>query len=380
MKTRHWRAPIASMVIAWVLVGCSSLNPFASSIPAMAPVQPTMKSSVAWKVSVGGDSERYVFSPVVVQDQVITAAANGVVMRLDGKGANVWRVTPVKRLSAGVGSDGRLAVVVSESGEVIALNASDGSVRWRTPLGVEVLAPPAVNGDVVVVRSSDNRLIGLEASDGKRRWIYQRNNPPLAMRSTAGMLIDTGTVVAGYPGGKLLGIATRNGALSWELSVAQPKGATELERMNDIAGTPLASNGELCAVAYQGRISCFDFAKGSAVWSVEFSSVVGLDRDNRNVFAVTDKGILTALDSKTGIEDWKTNVVSGRKLTRPVVFKDYVVVGDVAGNVHFFDRREGLWLSRVFTDGSPIVGEPIAFSEGVLVQTRRGSLYLVKPE
>ena len=291
------------------LSGCASLNPFAAKLPSMSPIDASMKINVVWKVNLGADSERYVFTPALLEGQVIAAAANGYVTRLDENGSQLWRVRPSKTLSAGVGTNGTLVVVANENGEIIALNAADGTERWRTKQGVEIIAPPAVNGDTVVVRTSDNRLMGLEVEGGARRWVYQRSNPALAMRSSASMLIDADTAVTGFPGGKLAGVATRNGELLWELNIAQARGTTELERMIDVAGSPLAARGELCAVAYQGRVSCFDFAKGSLVWSVEFSSVVGLARDNFNVFAISDKGIVTALDNKTGAQEWKTDVI-----------------------------------------------------------------------
>ena len=54
--------------------------------------------------------------------------------------------------------------------------------RWRSPIGAEVLA--ARGQPMVGDRArADNRLIALNPRDGGRRWVYQRNNPPLALRT-----------------------------------------------------------------------------------------------------------------------------------------------------------------------------------------------------
>src|SRR5690606_37083811 len=100
---------------------------------------------------------------------------------------------------------------VSTAGEAVALDAADGKERWRVPVGAEVLAQPAVSEEIVVLRSSDNRLIALAPADGARRWVYQRNTPPLALRSFAGIVLESGVALAGFPGGKLVAVSTKNG-------------------------------------------------------------------------------------------------------------------------------------------------------------------------
>ncbi|MCC4118931.1 PQQ-binding-like beta-propeller repeat protein, partial [Aromatoleum toluclasticum] len=100
-------------------------------------------------------------------------AHDGAVARFkDGKA--VWTVNAAKRLSAGVGSNGKLAVVATKAGEVVALDAANGAERWRAAIGAEVLAAHAVGDAIVVVRSSDSRLIGLDAATGSRKWVFQR--------------------------------------------------------------------------------------------------------------------------------------------------------------------------------------------------------------
>ena len=40
--------------------------------------------------------------------------------------------------------------------------------------------------------------------------------------------------------------------------MALPRGATELERVADVMGNPVVDERQVCAVAYQGRVACFD--------------------------------------------------------------------------------------------------------------------------
>ncbi|NMG14324.1 outer membrane protein assembly factor BamB [Aromatoleum bremense] len=371
--------PLVTLLLVGALAlsaGCSSLNPFASSTPKPAQLvafKPSAELHTVWQAKIGS-SGPYVFQPAVVGEEVYAAAHDGTVARYqDGKA--VWTAKVGKRLSAGVGSDGRLAVVVTTGGEVVAYDAATGAPRWRVPAGVEVLAPPAVGEAVVVVRASDSRLIGLDARDGSRRWVFQRPTPPLALRSFAGMTIEGGVAIVGYPGGKLVAVNLANGGPMWELTVATPRGATELERVADVVGTPVLGRREVCAVAYQGRAACFDASNGNALWSREFSSSAGMDRDTRFVYITDDKDAVHALDAGSGASAWKQDALARRMVSRPLVAGNFVAVGDREGYVHLLDRESGAFAARARADDSAIVADPRRFgAQGFVIQTRDGNV------
>lgn len=355
--------------------GCSSLNPFSSSAPKPAALQdftPSAELAVSWRASVGSAGE-YRFQPAVWGDSVYAAGHRGTVARFEG-GRQVWGADTDVRLSAGVGTDGRLAAVVATDGTVIALDAQTGAERWRAPVGAEVLAPPAVSLEFVIVRASDNRLIALDARDGSQRWTYQRNNPPLALRSFASVVIEGPVVLAGFPGGKLGVINLANGGAITELNVALPRGATELERVADIVGTPVVGRREVCAVAYQGRAACFDTSSGNPLWARDFSSSVGMDRDARFAMITDDQDAVHALDASSGASVWKQDALARRAVSRPLIVGDHVIVGDVQGYVHALTRDTGSFAARDRAGNDAISADPVAYGRGFVVQGAGGDI------
>ena len=355
--------------------GCSSLNPFSSSAPKPAALQdftPSAELAVNWRASVGSAGE-YRFQPAVWGDSVYAAGHRGTVARFEG-GRQVWGADTDVRLSAGVGTDGRLAAVVATDGTVIALDAQTGAERWRAPVGAEVLAPPAVSLEFVIVRASDNRLIALDARDGGQRWTYQRNNPPLALRSFASVVIEGPVVLAGFPGGKLGVINLANGGAITELNVALPRGATELERVADIVGTPVVGRREVCAVAYQGRAACFDTSSGNPLWARDFSSSVGMDRDARFAMITDDQDAVHALDASSGASVWKQDALARRAVSRPLIVGDHVIVGDVQGYVHALTRDTGSFAARDRAGNDAISADPVAYGRGFVVQGAGGDI------
>ncbi|MBC9070487.1 outer membrane protein assembly factor BamB [Thauera sp. CAU 1555] len=375
MRAANMRSLLLTVLATVATAGCSSLNPFASSGPKPAElvdIRPSVELRPLWSANVG-EAGAYVFQPEVAGDSVYAAAHDGEVARYrDGR--PVWSVDLDLPLSAGVGTDGRLVVVVSTAGEAVALDAADGKEHWRVPVGAEVLAQPAVSEEIVVLRSSDNRLIALAPADGARRWVYQRNTPPLALRSFAGIVLESGVALAGFPGGKLVAVSTKNGGELWELTVATPRGATELERVADVAGTPVLGRREICSVTYQGRAGCFDMTNGNVLWSREFSSSVGMDRDARFVFLTDEVDAVHALDAFSGASVWKQDALVRRAVSRPLVIGDFVAVGDFDGYVHLLRREDGRFAARASAGDGAVAADMRRLGDGFVVQTRDGDL------
>ncbi|HZE10860.1 MAG TPA: outer membrane protein assembly factor BamB [Burkholderiales bacterium] len=357
------------------LAGCSGAP--GPKMAELTDLQVSIPVRLLWQASVGtaGDA---ILSPVLAGGAVYAAAEDGTVARFDAAtGQEAWRVKVDHTLSGGVGSDGSLLAVGTFEGEAIALDAATGAVRWRTRVSSEVLSAPVVTGDLVIVRTGDGRLFALDASDGKRRWVYQRSSPPLSVRSPVGMVAERGNLLTGFAGGKLVSIALANGGVRWEATVALPRGATELERVTDVVGVPVVAEREVCAVAFQGRIGCFDGASGNPLWSREMSSAAGLSLDARYVFVSDDKGAVQALDRGGGATIWKQDRLFLRRLTAPLAMGDVIAVGDVEGYLHFLSRESGAFVGRASTDGNPIRTSLLRLDQGFLVQNQQGNLYAV---
>jgi outer membrane protein assembly factor BamB len=368
------RVLLAGAILA---AGCS--GPSGPKMAELSPLPSSIPVRSLWQASIGkaGDA---IFFPAVVSGAVYAAAQDGTVARFDvATGRESWRVKLNEALSAGVGSDGSLVAVGTLEGEAIALDAASGAVRWRARVSSEVLSAPVVTGDLILVRTGDGRLFALDAKDGKRHWLYQRSSPPLSVRSPTGMVAQQGYLFTGFAGGKLVAIALANGGVRWEATVALPRGATELERVTDVVGVPVIAGREVCTVAYQGRIGCFDGTSGNALWTRELSSTAGLAVDARYVFVSDEKGAVHALDRAGGATVWKQDRLFLRRLTAPLPLGETVAVGDVEGFVHFLSRETGAFVGRIGTDGTPIRSTLVRLDQGLLVQTQEGKLYALSP-
>lgn len=344
---------------------------------ALVALKPIAEPRILWRAEVGA-AERTVFFPAVTGNVVYAAGASGQIAGFDvATGKAISRINAGQRLTAGVGASGSIVLVGSAKGEVLAFDAG-GKQLWKAPLPGELLAPPAIDGSLVVVRVGDGRLYGLNANDGQQRWVYQRSTPALSLRNHAGVIVERGAVFAGFPGGRLVALAAATGNVGWDSVVALPRGSTELERVADVMGLPILDGDRVCAVAYQGRVACFDTQSGTTIWARDMSSISGMDADHRSAYITDEKNAIIALDKSNGASLWKQDKLANRNVSTPLAFGRFVIVGDLEGYVHFVSREDGSFAARIATDGSAIGAGPVALDANtILVQTRNGGLFAI---
>jgi len=155
---------------------------------------------------------------VKVDGSAITlAGSDGVVQSLDaGSGAQLWSAQVGAPISAGVGSDGRFAAVVTRSNELVVVEA--GQVIWRMRLAVQVFTAPLVAGERVFVLGADRSVAAFDARSGRKLWQQQRPGEALVLRK-AGVLMAMGnTLVAGLAG-HLVGMNPLNGNVVWDATL-----------------------------------------------------------------------------------------------------------------------------------------------------------------
>ncbi|MDP3540465.1 MAG: outer membrane protein assembly factor BamB [Azonexus sp.] len=359
-----------------------SINPFARSGPKMAPLKPITPSAEVrsvWSINIGKAGD-YTFTPAVVGNAVYVAARDGAVYKLED-GKTIWKINAGQPLSAGVGANARLLAVGTPKGEVLAFSAEDGKPLWQAKASSEILAAPTVGDDGVAVKSGDNRVFLFDNADGGRKWVYQRSTPALSIRSAGSPIFADRFVFVGFPGGKLVALSLQNGAPVWEGAVALPKGATELDRVADIVAPPVVDGRQICAVAFQGRVACFDMGQaGAMVWSRDISSAAGLALDGRYLFVTDEKGAVHALDRLSGSSLWKQDKLLNRRVSGPAVRRGLVAVADAEGMVHFLSREDGSFAARQKTDGAPVRTPVQLLGSSFLVQTAGGNVSAIEAQ
>ena len=320
-----------------------------------------------WQVDVGrGLGRKYLrITPRILADRVYAADGYGTVVAVDRfSGRRIWSTSvgkPDNRpflkvwdrrdpafLTGGVGVGEGKVLIGTTRGEVVALDAGDGSLVWRSQLTSEVLSPPVGDDGVVMAQTNDGWLIALEGADGGVRWSYDNQVPLLTLRGTATPVVAGGLVFAGFGDGRVAALSTQSGAPIWEHRLVLPQGRTELERLVDVDGTPLLvpERGVLFAISYQGRLKALSPPDGRVLWELPASSHLDLAEGYGQLYFVTDEDVVTAVQQSTADVVWRQEGLKYRKLTSPMAYSNYVLVGDADGYLHVLAQSDGRFVAR----------------------------------
>jgi outer membrane assembly lipoprotein YfgL len=327
------------------------------------------------------DSVQFPLAVVVRDGNFVVAGTDGTVLALEAQsGRELWRGQAGNKLSAGVGSDGRYAAVVTRENELVVLDK--GVKVWSSRLASRTDTAPLVAGERVFVLGVDRVVHAFDVLDGRRLWTFQRAGEPLTLAQPGVLTAYKNTLVAGV-GAVMLGIDPTTGSVRWEVPVTSPRGTNEVERLNDLVGPALRVGDSLCARAFQTAVGCVKVNGNESAnvrWSRNAGGQQAVGGDADFVFGGDATDRLTAWRAATGDLVWTNERLLYRSLSAPLSAGKTVVVGDLEGQLHFLAREDGKTLLRLPTDGSPVVGQPVLSGTTMLVTTRNGGLFAFRPE
>ena len=331
-----------------------------------------------WSVNVGnGQGGKYnEITPVVDGVSVYAASEDGTIVAIDISNGSVrWRKRLSLSITGGVGAGNGVVMVGTEDAEVLVLNQTDGEIRWRTTVSSEVLSAPQTNGNIIVAQTVDDKLVALDFESGQQRWTYESNLPALTLRGTSRPLFTSaGTVVAGFSNGTLVSVTAQDGVFRWEERVAIPEGRYDIDRVIDVDGDLLLDGSRILASSYQGNLMAFDVATGRIVWGKEASSFHGLTRGFGNLYYSDDKSHVVGVRDNSEDTVWENDDLEFRAITAPTAIGNYIAVGDFEGYVHLISQVDGTIVGRTQIDNDGVRANIIPANGKLYVYGNSGRL------
>jgi outer membrane protein assembly factor BamB len=196
----------------------------------------------------------------------------------------------------------------SGDGNVYALDAGTGVLRWKFHTGNVVHASPALAAGTLYVGSWDSYFYALDAASGKERWRFKTGEDPLinnqvGIQSSA--VVADGMVYFGCRDSKLYALDASSGTQRW----------------------------------------AFD-NKGS--WVISSPAV----RDGKVYFATSDTATLRALDAKSGAVLFELSFNRWPFFSSPALAGNYLYIGSHAGKLIAIDLKGAKSAWTFSTDGA----------------------------
>ncbi|NED97977.1 PQQ-binding-like beta-propeller repeat protein [Phytoactinopolyspora alkaliphila] len=255
-----------------------------------------------------------------------------------------------------------VVVAGSSGGEVAAVDAVRGKVRWRREVGAVYRAAAfSEDGGAVFVPSADHRLYALDAGSGEQLWSADAGDPVLSTPQPA--TIGQTEAVLFSAGSALHAVTSADGAPVWSSDVG------------GIFAGRAACDGDLVYTGGgDGHGYAFDAASGERVWS--FSVTDRTDQYGRLIYGPWDDTVellpdglvmfatvttTFAVRRETGELSWQ--ISAGCMYPPSFVAEDSLLLVDEWGGIQLVDPRTGEaeWRTelgaRALNAGPVVVGD-----------------------
>jgi len=377
----------------FLLTGCSLFSSEEDVVKmAELPVfESSYKPQIAWKKGISDGVDKYYsqLQPVADQDAVYAASRDGLIKAFaPATGKLLWsndfsddpsnKLNRSPRFSGGIALAIDTLLIGTENAQVLAFDKSTGVLKWLADVNGEVVAQPVYADGKVVVHTTRGDLIVLDSETGEEIWTLSNKQPNLTLRGSATPSISQGGVVYGRADGFVSVALLTTGQPLWELPVARPYGATELDRLVDVDMQPIISNGIIYTLAYNGNLIAIDLLKGKQIWSRKYAAFSDIALSGNTLYLSDYRGFIFAVDSKSGSELWVNDQLSYRNVTGVTVANQYIVVGDGEGYLHWLDRDNGNFVAQQKLDSDGLYMQPFATDSYLYLQTRSGKLIAIE--
>ena len=333
---------------------------------------------VVWEKNIG-EHDGSNFNIFNVDDFLFSSTSDGTVKKVNkNTGDILWEKNIDLTLTSGISGDDENLFFSTFDGFLWCMN-HDGELIWKTLLDSAVNSLPIVSDSKITVKTNSYTIIQLNVKDGSVIWKYQAAVPPLTFKTEGKLAQSNNVVYLGLPGGKLVAIDSPTGGLVWEANISRPKGATDIERANDMTSHPVIDGPAIYGVTTNGDISALDRRNGKTIWTQSLSSFYGMAFDGFSLFVTHDTGSVYALNKDDGEIKWRQPSLKFRKIRTGTLIKDYIVFGDYEGYLHFLSTTNGDILARVKLNDSQLLNNIIGIDDSLLfIMSATGDIICLK--
>jgi len=272
---------------------------------------------LAWRSNIGATTNkrnRNLAAPIIGGGRVYTVNDKGQVDAFSAaSGKRLWSVsTPPRRerdgafLGGGIAFEDNRLFVTGGFAEMLALDAGNGKVLWRTPLEAPIHSAPTVMGGRVFAVTVGNQAVAVAASTGKILWSYSGAANQTILLGGAAPAVDGGVVIAAFTSGELAALRVDTGVSLWSDNAISVRRTEAAANMPDVAANPVIDRGRVYAVGHSGILVAIDLRTGQRVWDAPIGGICQPWIAGDFLFAMTLDAELACIDVRSGHIVWVT--------------------------------------------------------------------------
>ena len=253
----------------------------------------------------------------------------------------------------------------SGDGNIYALDADSGTLKWKFKTGSVVHSSPAIAGGVLFVGSWDSYLYALDAATGTEKWRYKTGEDPVNHNQQgiqSSPAIAEGMVYFGCRDGHLYAVDEKTGAAKWNYDT----------KHSWVLNSPAVSGGRVYfATSDTGLLYAADAKTGAIAFSVKLGwpmysspAIAG-----KMLYIGSTAGTLDAVNLADGSKAWSFATEASKKFSAeiPTYFAPFTT--------NFYDDVIAAY-NRLLALG-PILSSPVVVDNVIYVGGVDGNVYAI---
>jgi outer membrane protein assembly factor BamB len=291
-----------------------------------------------------------------------------IVIKRPGGISPAWTVDVGGAVQGHLACDGRTVYVPTLAGELVAVDAASGKIRWRFKTEGPVHSTPHVDAGVVYFGSADHNVYAVNTADGSQRWKHKTDGAVLAGAATA-----AGVVCIGSADTNIYGLKIVDGSVAWTV-----KG-------NSLFQSKAATDGKTFFVGgWDNQFRAIDAATGDVRWHHKFGrsfyyapAICSPALNSTDVFVSSNDGVLHAVRIDDGKIDWERD---GLKCgySSPALSDARLIIASLEGHMHCLDVATGKGDWDEPSAGTTYDSSPILVGDTVLLTSVTGTLFAAR--
>ena len=287
-------------------------------------------------------------------------------------GTAKWQTNIKARIASSPAVAGGLVYFGAYDGKFYALNESDGQVKWQFQTGGErrfagthlhgsqpstetmpdpfdcYLSSPVVENGVVYFGSGDGNVYALDAGSGTLKWKFKTGDVVHASPAVA-----HGVVFVGSWDSYFYAIDAATGQLKWKFKTGEDP---DIHNQQGIQSSAAVADGIVYFGCRDGHLYAVDEQTGKARWSysTKGSWIIAspIVSQGKVYFATSDTGLLYGADAKTGDILFSVSFNHWPLFSSPALAGSTIYVGSTAGSLSAVDLASHTVAWSFATDGS----------------------------